>query len=214
MQPTRPSRTSKLENLLLSDPGRVKVFRKIIDRQSGKPLYKLTKFKIVRVTDHTYITDNGKFYRKNHICLKPNYRPTVSVAPNTIGARARTSGSTSREAAKRLITRSQPTLLEQRPHNPSHSTPMVDLTVDSSSDSSFGSNNGRQGTRNSTTTGKRQRFNVDTSLLHSYYFIKKYRPYSTTGWVVRLASTEDRTWRCYCIVNSSCGASGSYYIWS
>ena len=57
VQPTRLSRTSKLENLLLSDPGRVKVFRKIIDRQSGKPLYKLTKFKIVRVTDHTYITD-------------------------------------------------------------------------------------------------------------------------------------------------------------
>ena len=60
VQPTRLSRTSKLENLLLSDPGRVKVFRKIIDRQSGKPMYKLTKFKIVRVTDHTYITDNGK----------------------------------------------------------------------------------------------------------------------------------------------------------
>ena len=70
VQTTRPSRTSKLENLLLSDPGRVKVFRKNIDRQSGKPLYKLTKFKIVRVTDHTYITNNGKVYRKNHICLK------------------------------------------------------------------------------------------------------------------------------------------------
>ena len=35
VQPTRPSRTSKLEILLLSDPGRVKVFRKNIDRQSG-----------------------------------------------------------------------------------------------------------------------------------------------------------------------------------
>ena len=87
VQPTRLSRTSKLENLLLSDPGRVKVFRKIIDRQSGKPMYKLTKFKIVRVTDHTYITDNGKVYRKNHICLKPNFRSTVLVAPNTIADR-------------------------------------------------------------------------------------------------------------------------------
>ena len=38
VQPTRPLRTSKLENLLLSDPGRVKVFRKVIDRQSEKPL--------------------------------------------------------------------------------------------------------------------------------------------------------------------------------
>ena len=53
----------------MSDPSRVKVFRKIIDRQSGKPLYKLTKFEIVRVTDYTHVTDNGKFYRKNHICL-------------------------------------------------------------------------------------------------------------------------------------------------
>ena len=39
---------------------------------------------------------------------------------------------------------------------------MVDLTVDSSSDNSFGSNNGRQGTPNSTTTGKRQRFQGDS----------------------------------------------------
>ena len=99
VQPTRLSRTSKLENLLLSDPGRVKVFRKIIDRQSGKPLYKLTKFKIVRVTEHTYITDKGKVYRKNHICLKPNYRSAILVAPNTIGDRAQDTSSTSRGAA-------------------------------------------------------------------------------------------------------------------
>ena len=87
VQPRRLSKTSKLEILLLSDPSRVKVFRKIIDRQSGKPLYKMTKFKIVRVTDHTYVTDKGKAYRKNYICLKPNYRSTVLVAPNTIGDR-------------------------------------------------------------------------------------------------------------------------------
>ena len=99
----------------------------------GKPLYKLTKFKIVRVTDHTYVTDNGKVYRKNHICLKPNYRSTVSVAPNTLGDCLQTSNSTSRDAIKRPLTRSQPVLLEQRPNNPTLSTPMVDLTVDSSS---------------------------------------------------------------------------------
>ena len=135
VQPTRLSRTSKLENLLLSDPGRVKVFRKIIDRQSWKPLYKLTKFTIVRVTDHTYITDKGKVFRKNHICLKPNYRSAILVAPNTIGDRVQASGSTSRGAAKRPVTRSQPVLLEQRPNNPPLSTPMVDLTADSSSES-------------------------------------------------------------------------------
>ena len=133
VQPTRLSRTSKLENLLLSDPGRVKVFRKIIDRQSGKPLFKLTKFKIVRVTEQNYITDKGKVYRKNHICLKPNYRSAILVAPNTIGDRAKDTSSTSRGAAKRPVTRSQPVLLEQRPSNPSLSTPMMDLTVDTSS---------------------------------------------------------------------------------
>ena len=69
VQPTRLSRTSKLENLLLSDPGRVQVFRKIIDRQSGKPLYKLTKFKIVRVTDHTYITDKGKVISVSNLII-------------------------------------------------------------------------------------------------------------------------------------------------
>ena len=38
LQHRRQSKTSKLETLLLSDPNRVRVFRKIIDRQSGKPL--------------------------------------------------------------------------------------------------------------------------------------------------------------------------------
>ena len=158
VQPRRLTKTSKLENLLLSDPRRVKVFRKIIDRQSGKPLYKLTKFKIVRVTDHTYVTDNGKVYRKNHICLKPNYRSTVLVAPNTIGDRTQASNSTSRGTVKRPITRSQPVLLEQRPNNPPLSIPMVDLTVDSSSESSIGSNNGRQVAHDSAPIGKRQKF--------------------------------------------------------
>ena len=37
LQPRRPTKTSKLEKLLLSYPSRVRVFRKIIDRQSGKP---------------------------------------------------------------------------------------------------------------------------------------------------------------------------------
>ena len=162
VQPTRLSRTSKLENLLLSDPGRVKVFRKIIDRQSGKPLYKLTKFKIVRVTDHTYITDKGKVYRKNHICLKPIYRSAILVAQNSIGDRVQASSSTSRGAAKRPVTRSQSVLLEQRPNNPSLSTPMVDLTADSSSESPIGSNNDRQVARDSVTTGKRQRLQCDS----------------------------------------------------
>ena len=128
----------------------------------GKLLYKLTKFKIVRVTDHTYVTDNGKVYRKNHICLKPNYRSTVSDAPNTLGDRLQTSNSTSRGAIKRPLTRSQPVLLEQRPNNPTLSTPMADLTVDSSSENSVGSNGGLQGVHDSSPIGKRQRLQCDS----------------------------------------------------
>ena len=94
LQPRRQSKTSKLETLLLSDPTRVRVFRKIIDRQSGKPLFKLAKFKIIRVTDHTYVTDKGKVYRKNHFCLKPNYN-NISATHNTLGDRLQTSSSKS-----------------------------------------------------------------------------------------------------------------------
>ena len=98
-----------------------------------------------------------KTYRNNHICLKPNYRSTVSVAPNTLGDRLQTSNSTSRGAIKRPLTRSQPVLLEQRPNNSTLSTPMVDLTVDSSSESSVGSNGGLQAVHDSSPIGKRQR---------------------------------------------------------
>ena len=147
----------------MSDPSRVKVFRKVIDRQSGKLLYKLTKFKIVRVTDRTYVTvtDTGKVYRKNHICLKPNYRSTVSVAPNTLGDRLQTSSATSasRDTAKRPATRS---ILDQRPNNPTLSTPMVDLRVDSSSESSVGSNGGLQVVKDSSPIIKHQRLQGDS----------------------------------------------------
>ena len=128
----------------------------------GKPLYKLIKFKIVRVTNHTYVTDNGKVYRKNYICLKPNYRSTVSVAPNTLGECLQTSNSTSRDAIKRPLTRSQPVLIEQRPNNPTLSTPMVDLTVDSSKESSVGSNGGLQAVHDSSPIGKRQMLQCDS----------------------------------------------------
>ena len=74
LQPRRSSKTTKPENLPLTDPNRVKVFRKIIDRQSEKPLFKSAKLKVVHITDHTYVTHNGKVYRKNHNCLKFNSR--------------------------------------------------------------------------------------------------------------------------------------------
>ena len=145
----------------MSDPNRVKVFRKIIDRQCGKPLFKSAKLKIVRVTDHTYVTDTGKVYRKNHICLKPNSQYNISVGQNTLGDRLQASNLTSHGVVKRSPTRSQPVMLEQRPGNPSLSAPMVDLTADSSSESSTGSNGGLQVVQGSTPAEKRQKLQHD-----------------------------------------------------
>ena len=131
-----------METLLLSDPSRVRVFRKVIDRQSGKPLFKPAKLKITHITDHTYVTDKGKVYRKNHVCLKPNFRNNGSATQSTLGDRLQTPGPTSRSVGKRPVTRSsQPNLLEKRPDDPSVSQPMVvDLTADSSSEGSSGPN--------------------------------------------------------------------------
>ena len=87
-RPKRLSKTRKLENLVFQDPIRVKIFRKVLDRNSGKPLFKLAKIKIVRITDHTYITDKGKVYRKNHLSLRHNFNsPEFSATPGTVGER-------------------------------------------------------------------------------------------------------------------------------
>ena len=84
----RLSKTRKLEKLVLQDPLRVKIFRKMLDRKSGKPLFKLTKIKSTRITDHTYITDKEKVYRKNHPSLRHNFNyPKFSAAPGTMGER-------------------------------------------------------------------------------------------------------------------------------
>ena len=131
-----------METLLLSDPSRVRVFRKVIDRQDGKPLFKPAKLKITHITDHNYVTDKGKVYRKNQVILKPNFRNNVSATQSTLGDRLQTPGPTSRSVGKRPVTRSsQPTLLEKRPDDPSVSQPMVvDLTAESSSEGSSGPN--------------------------------------------------------------------------
>ena len=72
-------------------------------------------------------------------------------------------------------------LLEQRPNNPPLSFPMVDLTADSSSESSFGSNNGRQVAGDSVTTGKRQRFQFDSPPVRfARQFASTSTPHSST----------------------------------
>ena len=50
------------------------VYRKFLDRKSGRPLFKRFNGKIVKVTNNTYITENGKVIRKNHITLKPKFK--------------------------------------------------------------------------------------------------------------------------------------------
>ena len=108
-------------------------------------------------------------------------RLSRTIAPNTIGDRIQASNSTSRGAVKLIITRSQPVLLEQRPNNSALSTPMVDLTVDSSSESSIGSNNGRQVARDSITTGKRQRFQCDSPPVRfAHQFASTSTPHTST----------------------------------
>ena len=160
LQPRRPSKTSKLENLLLSDPNRVKVVRKNIDHQSGKLLVKPAK--LVPITDHTHVTDNVKVYRKKHICLKPKSRYNTSVGQNTLSDRLQASNPTFHGAVKRTATRSQPVMLEQQPNNPNLSAPMLDLTVDSSSGSSIGSNGGLQVVQDFTPVEKQQKFQNDS----------------------------------------------------
>ena len=112
----RPTRTEKFEHLRWENPKRVKLFRKITDRQSGKPLFKAEKFKIKQITDHSYITDKRKFYRKNYLCRKPNFINNISGHQITIGTRL--PATTPATTAKKIAPLSQPALMEQLPANP------------------------------------------------------------------------------------------------
>ena len=108
----------------MQDPLRVKIFRKVLDRKSGKPLFKLTKIKITRVTDHTYITEQRKVYWKNPLSLRYNSNiPKFSATPGTVGERLQ------RWIAPRP--QSQPsTSPDQRPSKGK----VIDLTAESSSE--------------------------------------------------------------------------------
>ena len=72
--PEHRTKTSNLEFDLIHCPEKVVVYRKILDRKSGRPLFKRFNEKIVKVTNNTYITENGKVIRKNHISLKPKFK--------------------------------------------------------------------------------------------------------------------------------------------
>ena len=67
------------KKLILENSKLVKVFRKIIDRQSGKPLFKAAKIKITGITDHTYITDKGKIYRGYTLSLSQRFKKLLTL---------------------------------------------------------------------------------------------------------------------------------------
>ena len=130
-RPKRLSKTRKLEKLVLQDPLRVKIFWKVLDRKSGKPLFKLAKIKITRVTVHTYVTDKGKVYRKNHLSLRHNfYHLKFSATPGTVGERLQ----------QRIAPRpqSQPSTSPATKHiNEPSKGKVIDLTAESSSEDSL-----------------------------------------------------------------------------
>ena len=72
--PEHRTKTSNLEFDLIRYPEKVVVYRKTLDRKSGRPLFKRFNGKIVKITNKTYITETGKVIRKNHISLKPKIK--------------------------------------------------------------------------------------------------------------------------------------------
>ena len=72
--PAQRTKTSNLEFDLIHHPEKVVVYRKILDKKSGRPLFKLFKWKSVKITKNSYITENREVIRKNHISLKPKFK--------------------------------------------------------------------------------------------------------------------------------------------
>ena len=127
-RPRRLSKTRKLEKLVLQDPLRVKIFRKVLDRKSGKPLFKLAKIKITRVTDHTYLTDQGKVFRKSLLNLRYNSNlPKISATPRRVGERLQ------RRIAPRPQSQPSTSPVQRQTSEPSKGK-VIDLTAESSSE--------------------------------------------------------------------------------
>ena len=66
--PSQPKRN--LDYLVLNEPIKVKIFRKFLNRKSGREFFKPFKGKIVQITGSTYITDKGKVIRRNHLAVR------------------------------------------------------------------------------------------------------------------------------------------------
>ena len=68
IRPSLPKRN--LDYLVLNEPNKVEIFRKFLNRKSGRELFKPYKGKIVRITESTYISDKGKVIRRNHLAVR------------------------------------------------------------------------------------------------------------------------------------------------
>ena len=67
----RPSLSKRnLDYLVLNEPNKVAIFRKFLNRKSGRELFKAFKGKIVQITGSTYISDKGKVIRRNHLAVR------------------------------------------------------------------------------------------------------------------------------------------------
>ena len=115
----------------MQDPLRVNIFRKVLDQKSEKIISKLAKITITRVTDHTYITDKGKVYRKNHLSLRYNFdHPKFSVTPGTVGERLQ------RRIASWPHSQPSTSPIQRQTSEPSKNK-VIDLTAESSSEDSL-----------------------------------------------------------------------------
>ena len=71
MEQIRPSLPKRnLDYLVLNEPNKVEIFRKFLNRKSGRELFKPYKGKIVRITESTYISDKGKVIKRNHLAVR------------------------------------------------------------------------------------------------------------------------------------------------
>ena len=68
IRPSQPKRN--LDYLILNERSKVEIFRKFLNRKSGRELFKHFKGKIVSVTGSTYFTDEDKVIRRNHLAVR------------------------------------------------------------------------------------------------------------------------------------------------
>ena len=68
IHPSLPKRN--LDYLVLNEPNKVEIFRKFLNRKSGRDFLKPFKGKIVQITGSTYISDKEKVIRGNHLAVR------------------------------------------------------------------------------------------------------------------------------------------------